>query len=420
MKTKLNWLKKLGPGFITGASDDDPSGIATYTQTGAQFGLSQLWTMVVTTPFLIAIQEMCGRIGLATGKGLAGVMREHYSKKLLVFIVTLLVVANAINIGADLGAMAAAMQLLIPISFPLLIIGVTVFTLLLEVFVSYKVYVKYLKYFALSLFAYFGVAFFIDINWAEAVRNLVRPQIVLSREYLFNIVALLGTTISPYLFFWQAGEEVEELVAEKKLRSFGQGKPKVEALDFKTMRGDTARGMIFSNLVSIFIMIAAAATLLPQGITQINTAAEAAAALEPIAGPWAQVLFAIGIIGTGLLAVPVLAGSASYAVSEAFKWKEGLYRNFSQAHGFYGVITIATLLGLMVNFIGIPPFRMLYYTAMINGAISPILMILILRMSSNKKIMGDRVNTKVSSLLGWLITGFMCASSVALVYVLFN
>ena len=417
MKSKTkDWLKKLGPGFITGASDDDPSGIATYTQTGAQFGLTQLWTMVLVTPFLVAIQEMCGRIGLVTGKGLSGVIKQNYSQKLLVFIVTLLVVANAVNIGADLGAMASAMQLLVPVSFPILIIGVTIFTLILEVFVSYKVYVKYLKYFALTLFAYFGVAFFININWLEALKNLFKPHIIFSRDYLFNIVALLGTTISPYLFFWQAGEEVEELVAEKKLKSFGKGKPRVVEADFKAMRGDTVRGMIFSNIVAIFIMIAAAATLLPQGITQIDTAAQAAAALEPIAGKWAQVLFAIGIIGTGLLAVPVLAGSASYAVSEAFKLKEGLYRKFSQAHGFYGIITIATLLGLLINFTSIPPFRMLYYTAILNGAVSPILMILILRISNNKKIMGERVNSRASNIFGWIITAVMGAASIALLF----
>ncbi len=416
MKSKTkNWLKKLGPGFITGASDDDPSGIATYTQTGAQFGLTQLWTQVFVTPFLIAIQEMCGRIGLATGQGLAGVIRTQYSKKLLVCIVTLLVVANAVNIGANLGAMAAAIQLLVPrANFSALIIGVTVFTLLLEVFVSYKVYVKYLKYFALTLFAYFGVAFFITIDWLEVVKNLIKPQIQFTRDYLFNIVALLGTTISPYLFFWQTGEEVEELVAEKKITAFGAGKPKVKSGDFKTMRGDTMRGMIFSNVVAIFIMIAAASTLLPQGIMHIDTAAQAAAALEPIAGKWAQVLFAIGIIGTGLLAVPVLAGSASYAVSEAFVWKEGLYRKFSEAHGFYGVITVATLLGLLINFTNIPPFRMLYYTAILNGAVAPILMILIVRISSNKKIMGERVSSPVTNSLGWIITVIMAVASVAL------
>ncbi len=417
MKSKTkNWLKKLGPGFITGASDDDPSGIATYTQTGAQFGLTQLWTMVLVTPFLVAIQEMCGKIGMVTGKGLSGVIRENYSKKLLVFIVTLLVVANAVNIGADLGAMASAMELLVPLSFPVLIIGVTIFTLILEVFVSYKVYVKYLKYFALTLFAYLGVAFFININWLEAAKNLIKPHIQFTKEYLFNVVALLGTTISPYLFFWQAGEEVEELVAEKKLKTFGQGVPKVKTADFKTMRGDTIRGMIFSNIVAIFIMIAAAATLLPQGITHIDTAAQAAAALEPIAGKWAQVLFAIGIIGTGLLAVPVLAGSASYAVSEAFKWKEGLYRKFSQAHGFYGIITIATLLGLLINFTSIPPFRMLYYTAILNGTVSPILMILILRISNNKNIMGEHKNSRTANILGWSITAIMSTASIALLY----
>lgn len=406
----------MGPGFITGASDDDPSGIATYTQTGAQFGLGQLWTMVLATPFVAAIQQMCGRIGLVTGMGLAGVIRKHYSKKLLVFVVTLLVAANAVNIGADLGAMAAALQLLVPVPFPVLILVITALTLFLEVFVSYKVYVKYLKYFALSLLAYFGVAFFISIDWLEAAKRLVMPEIVWSQAYLLNIVALLGTTISPYLFFWQTGEEVEELVDKNKLADFGEGKPKIKASDIKEMKADTTRGMIFSNVVAIFIMMAAAATLLPLGITQVDSAAQAAAALAPIAGPWAQLLFAIGIIGTGLLAVPVLAGSASYAVSEAVQWKEGLFKKFSQAHGFYGVITIATLLGLAINFTDIPPFRVLYYTAVLNGVAAPILMVLILRISNNKKIMGRRVNSRLVNVFGWTITVIMSLCALALGY----
>ncbi len=415
-KPITKFFKKMGPGFITGASDDDPSGIATYTQTGAQFGLGQLWTMVLATPFVAAIQQMCGRIGLVTGMGLAGVIRQHYSRTLLVFVVTLLVAANAVNIGADLGAMAASLQLLVPLPFPVLILGITALTLFLEVFVSYKVYVKYLKYFALSLLAYFGVAFFITIDWLEAGKRLFVPEIIWSKTYLLNIVALLGTTISPYLFFWQTSEEVEELVAENKLADFGKGKPNITARDLAAMRADTTRGMIFSNVVAIFIMMAAAATLLPSGITQVDSAAQAAAALEPIAGPWAQLLFAIGIIGTGLLAVPVLAGSASYAVSEAAQWKEGLFKKFSQAHGFYGVITIATLLGLAINFTDIPPFRVLYYTAVLNGVASPILMVLILFVSNNKKIMGRRVNSRLANVLGWTITVVMGACALALGY----
>lgn len=415
MKSKTkHWLKKLGPGFITGAADDDPSGIATYTQSGAQFGFNQIWLMFLVSPFVIAIQEMCGRIGMVTGQGLAGVIRDRYSKKILFGVVVLLVFANAVNIGADLGAMAAALGLLVPVSFPVLIILITVFTLLLEVFVSYKVYVKYLKYFALTLFAYLGVLFFLHLDWTNVVTRIIAPHITWSRDYLFNGIALLGTTISPYLFFWQTGEEVEELIAEKKLKGFGAGEPKTTETDFKEMKGDTIRGMVFSNLVAVAIMIAAAATLLPQGITQIDTAAQAAEALTPIAGKWAQVLFTVGIIGVGLLAVPVLAGSASYAVSEALNLKEGLYRNFSKAHGFYGVITIATLLGLLINFTNIPPFRMLYYTAILNGAISPILMILIVRISSNKKIMGEHVNTTYDTMTGWFITGIMTVASVAL------
>lgn len=427
MKTMLNFsmnkklkhfLKKLGPGFITGASDDDPSGIATYTQTGAQFGLTQLWTALFSFPFMTVIQEMCGRIGLVTGQGLAGVMRKHYSKKLLTFSVTLLLIANTINIGADLGAMAAATQLLIPnVSFVVLILLFTAGTLFLEIFVSYKVYVKYLKYFALSLLAYVITAFVVKMDWAVVAASTFIPHISWTREYLLNIIALLGTTISPYLFFWQADEEVEEEIAAHKVKDFG-GKPKISHRDVRRMRLDTVFGMFFSNLITFFIIATAAMTLGIHGITDIQTAADAAAALKPLAGNFAYLLFTLGIIGTGLLAVPVLAGSASYAVAESFKWKEGLYRKFSQAHGFYGVISIATIVGLIVNFTHIPPFKMLYYTAVVNGAIAPILMIIILSIANNKKVMGEYTNSKLSNSLGWIITVVMGAATVGLLYTL--
>lgn len=415
MKKLKKWLKIIGPGFVTGASDDDPSGIATYSQTGAAFGFSQLWMALYTFPFMLVIQEMCGRIGMVTGYGLSGVIRRNYAKRTLYFAIFILLLANTINIGADLGAMAASLQLLLPLPFTVLLISMTVVTLVLEIFVSYKVYSKYLKYLALSLLSYVVVAFVIKQDWSQIAYNTLIPQIVWSRDYLLNIVAILGTTISPYLFFWQANQEAEEEVAEHKILAMGFGKPKVTNSDVHHMRVDTAAGMIFSNLIMFFIMISAASTLHVAGITHIDTAPQAAEALRPIAGDGAFLLFAIGIIGVGLLAVPVLAGSASYAFSEAFKWKEGLYRKLHQAHGFYGVITLATLIGLLINYLPISPFNLLYYTAILNGICAPPLMIMILLIANNKKIMGNRVNSRWSNVGGIVITAVMTAVGVALI-----
>lgn len=404
----------IGPGFVTGASDDDPSGITTYSQTGAQFGFSQLWTALFSFPFMTVVQEMCGRIGLVTGMGLSGVIRKHYSRKVLAFCVLLLVFANTINIGADLGAMASALQLLLPVSFPILLLLLTAFTLLLEVFVSYKVYVRYLKYFALSLLAYVVTLFFVKQDWGTIAFSTFVPEIHFSKEYLLNIVAILGTTISPYLFFWQSNEEVEEEIAAHKIKGFGIGKPHIGENDIKNMRYDTLFGMFFSNLIMFFIIATAGSTLFPHGVRDIQTAADAAQALRPFAGNFASLLFTLGIIGTGLLAVPVLAGSASYAVAEAFQWKEGLYRKFSKAHGFYGVITIATVVGLLVNFLDIAPFKMLYYTAAINGLLAPPLLVVILLVANNKKILGKYTNSKFSNILGWGITFIMGVAGITL------
>ena len=414
MKKLKKFLSYLGPGFITGASDDDPSGIATYSQTGAAFGYSQAWTALFSYPFMSVVQEMCGRIGMVTGKGLSGVIRHHYSAFVLYFAVLLLVIANTVNIGTDLGAMAASGQLLFGIPFIVWLLGVTALTLLLEVFVSYKVYSKYLKFLTFSLFAYVVTVFVVKQDWSEILVSTVFPSFSLNKDYLMNIVAILGTTISPYLFFWQAGEEVEEEVAQSKLRVMGRGVPKITNRDIRGMRIDTLVGMFFSNLVMFFIIATPGSTLHANGIQNIETAPQAAEALRPLAGNLAYLLFAAGIIGTGLLAVPVLAGSASYALSEAFGWREGLYRRFTQAHGFYGIITIATLFGLMINFIQIPPFKMLYYTAILNGICAPPLMILIMRISSNQKIMGSNVNTRLSNVLGWTITAVMGLSAVVL------
>lgn len=420
MEKKLKKLfSRLGPGFITGASDDDPSGIATYSQTGAQFGYSQLWTALFSFPFMTIVQEMCGRIGMVTGKGLSGVVRKHYPRPVLYFSVTLLLFANTVNIGADLGAMASAGQLLIGVPFIFWLLPITLLTLVLEVFVSYKVYAKFLKYLTFSLFAYVIAAFVVKQDWPQVIKSTALPAFTPNKDYLLNIIAILGTTISPYLFFWQTGEEVEEEVESHKIVAMGKGVPKITKIDIKEMRYDTISGMFFSNIVMFFIIVTVASTLHSQGINTIDTASQAALALKPIAGPFAFVLFAAGIIGTGLLAVPVLAGSASYAISEAVGWKEGLYRKLKQAHGFYGVITMATIVGLLVNFTGVPPFKMLYYTAVLNGLIAPPLMILILLVSSNPQIMGKYTNSSFSNLMGVLITAVMTIASAILIFSFF-
>ncbi len=411
-------LSILGPGFITGASDDDPSGIATYSQAGASFGYSQLWTAPFSFPFMTAIQEMCGRIGLVTGKGLSGVIKKYYSKPILYVAVLILFTANTVNIGANLGAMAGAGELLFNLPFVFWLIGMTVVTLLLEIFVSYKVYSRYLKYLAFSLFSYVLVVFVVKQNWSEIFFSTIIPTFSLNRDYLINIVAILGTTISPYLFFWQETEEIEEEVKSGKIMGIGRGIPKVSKRDIREMRMDTVAGMFFSNLVMFFIIATTASTLHISGISRIDTADQAAQALRPLAGDFASLLFAAGIIGVGLLSVPILAGSASYAVSEAFGWREGLYRKLTQAHGFYGAITIATALGLFVNFLHIPPFQMLYYTAVLNGIAAPPLMILILLIANNKRIMGGHTNSIWSNTLGVVITIVMSLAAFTLLFAL--
>lgn len=416
MKKIKKFIKALGPGFITGASDDDPSGIATYAQTGVIFGYSQLWTALFSFPFMAGIQEICGRIGLVTGKGIAGVIRKNYSKKVLFFAVFLLLVANTINIGADLGAMASSAQLVFGAPYVVLLLLMTALTLTLEIFVSYQVYAKVLKYLAFSLLTYIVVAFVVKQDWHQIVFSTFVPSFAFTKRYFLNIVAILGTTISPYLFFWQAAEEVEEEVSRGKLRTMGRGIPKINMRDVKTLRLDTIMGMLFSSLVMFFIIVTNASTLGQAGLGQIATATQAAEALRPVAGDLAFLLFASGIIGTGLLAVPILAGSASYAIAESVGWREGLYLKLKQAHGFYGVITIATIIGLIINFTSIKPFDMLYYTAVLNGVIAPPLMIIIMLISNNEKIMGRFTNKGWSNFLGWTITGVMSVAAVILLF----
>ncbi|MEK7202211.1 MAG: divalent metal cation transporter [Patescibacteria group bacterium] len=414
------FLRILGPGIVTGAADDDPSGIATYSQAGAQFGFQLPWTMLFTYPLMTAVQEACARVGAVTGKGLAAVVRDHYSKKILFPVVALVVVANTLNIGSDIGAMAASTRLLLPgVPFVALAIGFAVIILLLEIFISYKVYIRILKWLAIVLFAYFITAFMIQVPWAEVLKATLVPHIVWSKEFLFIIVGIFGTTISPYLFFWQTSNEVEEEIAENLLTEEG-AKPKVTKGFIKRMRIDTAVGMLFSNVAAWFIIVVGAVVLNHGGITNITSAADAARALEPLvntfpnAGFLAKLIFSIGVIGIGLQSIPVLAGSSSYAVTEAFGWKEGLYRKFKDARNFYLVIIAGTLIGLSFNFIGLDPIKALIATAVFNGIAAVPLIYLIARVSSREDVMGEHKSGVWSKLGLWIAFTVMGVFAVAL------
>lgn len=409
-------LKRIGPGFITGASDDDPSGIATYSQIGAKFGYAQLWLIPFCYPFMVAIQEMCGRIGMVTGKGLSGVLRKHYSKPAVYIATSLLLIANIVNIGADLGAMAASAQMVLGLPYAFWILLMTGVILALEIFVQYKVYAKILMILTFTLFSYFITALIVKQDWGLILQDTLIPQFELSKDYIFNIVAFMGTTITPYLFFWQADEEVEEEIVEHKIVAIGVGIPRVAKYDVRNMRYDTVFGMLFSQIMTFMIVITTAATLFANGVTNISTASDAASALRPLAGDFAYVLFALGIIGTGLLAVPVLSGSAAYAVSEALGWRSGLGKKFREVRGFYSVIIIATMIGLLIDFIGVDPIMALYYSAAINGLLAPPLMIFILLIGNNKKIMGKYVNKKASKILTLIIIAVMGACGIFLLY----
>ncbi len=411
-KDAKSYWKLLGPGLTTGASDDDPSGIATYSQTGAAYGFQLLWLAPFTFPLMAIIQEMCARIGLVTGHGLAANIRHFFPRWVLYSCTALLFFANTLNIGADLGAMAKAGQLLFPtLPFPLIIIAFTALCLLLQIFSTYEKYARYLKWLAFVLFSYIASALLVKLNWKEVAIHTIVPSITFSKDQIFLICGILGTTISPYLFFWQTSQEVEEEILEGKTTLVMRRETSNQ--EVKNMRTDVWSGMFLSNLVMFFIIAACAATLFATGTVNISTAADAAEALRPLAGESAYLLFSIGVIGTGLLAVPVLAGSASYALSESLGWKFGLYRKLKEAYAFYGVIIISTLIGLAINFIGIDPIKALIYSAVANGLIAPVILILIVLMSSNKKIMGERKNHPAISAFGWLVTGLMIAAGGA-------
>ncbi len=425
-KTKFaRLLRILGPGIVTGAADDDPSGIATYSQTGAQFGFGQLWTALYQLPLIIAVQEACARIGAVTGKGLAGVVKSYYSKKILLGVVVLVVIANTINIGADIGAIASAAQLVVNLPFVLFAVSFAVLIVLLEVFISYKKYVKILKWLALALLAYPITALIIKEPWGQIIHATLLPHIQLNFEFLFIITAVFGTTITPYMFFWQSSGEVEEEIAQHLLPEKG-GTPKNLKKFISRLRIDTALGMLFSEMGQWFIIITTATVLFRHGITNINTAADAAKALEPLvssfpnSGQVAKDLFAVGVIGLGLLGIPVLAGSAAYAISEALGWKEGLYRKFNKAKGFYGVIIISTLIGLLLNFIGVDPIKALIYTAVFNGIAAVPLLFVIARINGNEIILGQFKGGKLSQSLVWITFGIMLLAALALLYTLIH
>jgi len=414
------FLTLLGPGLVTGAADDDPSGIATYSQTGAQFGYGQLWTALYMLPFMAAVQEACARIGLVTGKGIAAVVKEHYSKTVLYSVVILVVVANTINIGADIGAMASAAELLIPVHFVILTLLITAIILTLEIFTSYKSYSKLLKWLALALLAYPITAFIVHQPWGTVLRASVVPHMELNFAFLFIITGVLGTTISPYMFFWEASQEVEEY--QEKHPSQTGDQPIITKLSIHRMRLDNNSGMIISEFTTWCILLVGATVLHQSGVKDIKTAADAAKALEPLvhsfpnAGFLAKLIFSIGILGLGFLAVPVLSGSAAYAVSEAFNWDASLNYKLKQARGFYGVITVATVIGLIINFVGIDPVKALVYAAVLNGVAAVPLLFLIIKISRNEKIMGENKSGLLSSSLLWFTFIAMGAAAVAMFF----
>ena len=406
-------LSILGPGLITGASDDDPSGIATYSQAGAQFGYSLGWVMLFSWPLMCAVQEISARIGRVTGRGIAGNIKNQYAMPLLYSIVGLLVIANTINIGADLGAMAAALKMIIGGPQWLYVMGFAALTIVLEIFVRYSRYVSVLKWLTVSLFTYVAVAFSVSVPWSTVAHDLIIPNISLKPEYLTVVVAILGTTISPYLFFWQAEEEVEEVKERDGAQPLVRAPQQAER-EFSRIRWDTYIGMALSNLVALFIIISTAATLHEHGITNIQTSEQAAEALRPIAGQFVFLIFGAGIIGTGMLALPVLAASAAYAAGEALGWHVGLARKLNRAKGFYGILAGATLLGALMNFTTIDPVKALFWSAVINGVVAVPVMATMMLLSSSPKVMGKFLLPPLLRTIGWLATLVMATAALGM------
>lgn len=396
-KLKKFW-KSLGPGLITGASDDDPSSIVVYSLAGAKFGFAALWTAVATLPFMVILQRMAGRIGLVSGKGLAGNMKKHYPAWLLVIITTLIVSINIINIGADISGMAAAINLILPVQPFILAILISIIIILITIIFPYRLLARYLKWVAVVLFSYVAAAFLIPLDWKHIFYRALIPQIVLSREYVAMIIALFGTTISPYLFFWQALEEAEEEKTHEHRRTTAIIKNEIGS-----MYKDVYAGMMFSNLITFFIIILGASTFFKNGIIDIETIGEIAGMLKPLAGQYASALFIIGIIASGILAIPVLAGSAAYALAELFGWRNGFDNGFHRAKQFHLVLMAATVIGLLIPFFGFHPVQILYYTAVIFGLASPFLIFLVIHMANNSKVMGTYTSRRHSNIIAYTL-----------------
>jgi len=405
------YIKMLGPGLITGASDDDPSGIATYSQAGAQFGLATLWTAWITFPLMAAVQEMCARIGIVTRHGLAGNLKKHYSRPFLYVMILLSFPAITLNIGADIEGVGAVTNLLIPgipaYIFSIAFTGILLFSVIKF---NYKRIELIMKWLCLVLLLYFIVPFLVHQDWLHVLKSAIVPTIRFNKDFISILVAILGTTISPYLFFWQASMEVEELKEKGASEIF------VDKRALRNSKSDTNFGMFFSNIVMLFIILTAGSVLFPAGITNINTVEEAAKALQPLAGNMAYLLFALGVIGTGALAIPVLAGASSYIIAETFNWKQGLNKKYYQAKGFYLVFSVSLILGLLLNFIGISPIQALIYTAILYGITAPIFIGMILHICNNKKIMGEYTNSRRSNIFSWAALILMALAAIALLY----
>ncbi len=410
------WYRQLGPGLITGAADDDPSGIATYSQAGAQFGYQLAWTVVLTLPLMVGVQLISARIGRVTGKGLATNIREHFPAPVLYAVVLMLLVANTINVAADIAAMGESLRLVIGGSARVYAMLLGIVCLALEVFMSYRRYVRVLKWLTLALLAYVAVVFTVDVPWMQVLTESIWPKLSMSGAMLTVLVAVLGTTISPYLFFWQAAQEVEETKANPRAAPLKK-RPAGARGHLDRIAIDTALGMTFSNLIAFCIMISTAATLHRGGVAGIQTAAQAAEALRPIAGDFAFLLFSMGIVGTGLLAVPVLAGSAAYAVAESFQWKTGLDLKPRQAKGFYGIVAVATVGGVALIFTGIDPIQALFWTAVVNGFIAVPIMAVMMILACRKKVMGRFTINRPVTYLGWASTAIMAVAVGAMLVV---
>ena len=418
--SKRKSLLRIGPGLVTGAADDDPSGIGTYSVAGAQFGYQLLWLAPVCVPLMIAVQEMCGRVGLVTSKGLAAIIKEHYPKWLLYSVLVLLVGANTINVYADINVMAASMKMLFGFPFAVWATVLTLGMVVAQVTIPYKHYVKFLKYACFSLLAYVVIAVMpkVHVDWSSVVHHMVVPHWSLKPEYVLTVVGFLGTTISPYLFFWQAEEQIEDDIADGLTDDAGHRVSRVKRSEIRAVRADTAFGMIFSQIITVFIIVSTAATLHAAGKTDINTAQDAARALLPL-GASAYWLFTLGIMGVGLLAVPTLAGSAAYAVAETAGWRFGLYRRFRRAKGFYATIALVIIVGYLLNFVGaISPVKALLYSAVLNGLVAPPLIVVLLFISNNRKIVGKNANGWLSNTLGGLAVVLMSLAGGLLIWLL--